>query len=175
MKFKIKGKRASRNQVLSDWINTTVGTGVRVLDVGCGPKAYSTPLLAQGCEVLTIDAWDWVEPDIVANLETTPITTVTAERWDFVLMIDFIEHLDKTAGLRLLEECKRIVNKKIILMTPLPAIWTDNAENVARSDLWCYGNQFDVHKSSWDLADFAGWTQVSLPGLHNYYVGYHEA
>lgn len=175
MKFKIKGKRASRNDHLSAFINNIVGHHSTVLDVGCGPKAYSTPLLAQQCKVLTIDAWAWVEPDIVANLETVPIQDVTADRWDYILMIDFIEHLDKAAGVRLLEDCKKIVNKKIIILTPLPVIWTDNTENVSREDLWCHGNEFDVHKSSWTADDFQGWRQVQLPTLENYYVGYYEA
>lgn len=175
MKFKIKGKRASRNDHLSTFINNTVGHDSTVLDIGCGPKAYSTPLLAQNCTVLTIDAWDWVEPDIVANVETTPIQQVTPDRWDYILMIDFIEHLDKDAGIRLLNDCKQIVNKKIIILTPLPEIWTDNTENVARKDLWCHGNDFDVHKSSWTAEDFDGWQQVQLPSLEKYYVGYYEA
>ena len=114
MKFKIKGKRASRNDLLSQFINKNVAAGSTVLDIGCGPKAYSSPLLEQQCRVLTIDAWDWVEPDIVANVETTPIVEVTSERWDYILMIDFIEHLDKDAGVQLLEDCKKIVNKKNI-------------------------------------------------------------
>jgi hypothetical protein len=175
MKFKIKGKRASRNDFLSQFINENVDTGSTVLDIGCGPKAYSSPLLEQQCRVLTIDAWDWVEPDIVANVETTPISEITNERWDYILMIDFIEHLDKDAGVRLLEDCKKIVNKKIFLLTPLPEIWTDNIHNIENERIWSHGNQFDIHKSSWTHSDFEGWTEVKLPSLEKYYVGYYEA
>jgi cyclopropane fatty-acyl-phospholipid synthase-like methyltransferase len=175
MKFKIKGKRASRNDFLSQFINENVATGSTVLDIGCGPKAYSSPLLEQQCCVLTIDAWDWVEPDIVANVETTPIAEITNERWDYILMIDFIEHLDKDAGVRLLEDCKKIVNKKIFLLTPLPEIWTDNTHNIENKRIWSHGNQFDIHKSSWTHSDFEGWTEVKLPSLEKYYVGYYEA
>jgi hypothetical protein len=175
MKFKFKEKRASRNEHLSTFINNNTIPGSSVLDVGCGPKAYSTPLLNQGCRVLTIDAWDWVEPDIVANVETTPITDVTLERWDYILMIDFIEHLDKDAGVRLLEDCKKIVNKKIFLLTPLPEIWTDNVHNVENERIWSHGNQFDIHKSSWTHNDFVSWTEVKLPSLEKYYVGYYAA
>jgi hypothetical protein len=174
MKFKIKGKRASRNDYLVDYLLQDVQPNSTVLDVGCGPKAYSTPLLELGHSVLTIDAWDWVEPDIVANVETTPISDITAERWDYILMIDFIEHLDKTAGLRLLEDCKKITNKKIYLLTPLPEIWTDNVHNTENERIWSHGNQFDIHKSSWNLLDFAGWTQIHLLSLEKYFVGYYE-
>jgi len=175
MKFKIKGKRASRNDHLSDWINHNIHDGATVLDIGCGPKAYSTPLLEKNCRVLTIDAWDWVEPDIVANLETTAIADITQDRWDYILMIDFIEHLDKDAGSRLIQDCQRIVNHKIFLLTPLPEIWTDNTHNVENEGLWCHGNQFDVHKSSWTQQDFPGWIPVSLPTLEKYFVGYYAA
>jgi hypothetical protein len=90
-------------------------------------------------------------------------------------MIDFIEHLDKDAGVRLLEDCKKIVNKKIFLLTPLPEIWTDNIHNIENERIWSHGNQFDIHKSSWTHSDFEGWTEVKLPSLEKYYVGYYEA
>lgn len=175
MKFKFKEKRASRNEHLSTFINNNISHGSSVLDVGCGPKAYSSPLLGQGCRVLTIDAWNWVEPDIVANVETTPIAEITTERWDYILMIDFIEHLDKDAGVRLLNDCKKIVDKKIFLLTPLPEIWTTNVHNIENERIWSHGNQFDIHKSSWTHDDFVGWTEVKLPSLEKYYVGYYEA
>jgi len=41
------------------------------------------------------------------------------------------------------------------LLTPL--WWSDNAENVNNSALWCYGNKYDYHKSLWTLDDFVGW------------------
>lgn len=175
MKFKIKGKHASRNDILSQYIASNVIPGSTVLDIGCGPKTYSTPLLPIASRILTIDAWDWVEPDIVANVETTPITEITSERWDYILMIDFIEHLEKSAGLKLLEDCKKIVNKKIFLLTPLPEIWTDNSHHIENQNLWCYGNKFDVHKSSWTLDDFTDWKQLELPTLEKYFIGYYEA
>jgi 2-polyprenyl-3-methyl-5-hydroxy-6-metoxy-1,4-benzoquinol methylase len=81
-----------------------------VLDLGCGPKLYSDPLKAQCSRVLTVDGWDWVEPDIVANLETTPLMDIVGDQFDYILMLDFIEHLDKQAGLSLIEQVKQITN-----------------------------------------------------------------
>ena len=86
-------------------------------------------------------------------------------------MIDFIEHLDKNAGLRLIESVKKITNKKIILLTPLEEIWDDNHKNVNDPALWCYGNNFDIHKSLWSNKDFEGWENLNLKGLHQYFVG----
>ena len=173
MKHKFKGQRASSNDALVAYLKENVEAGSSLLDVGCGPKLYSTPLLEQCSRVLTIDAWNWVEPDIVADLEKTLVSELVDSKFDYILMLDFIEHLDKEAGLRLIEDCKKMVNKKIFLLTPMEEIWTENHEHVEDPRLWCYGNQYDLHKSMWTRADFAGWTPISLPKFENYYVGYY--
>jgi hypothetical protein len=149
--------------------------GSTVLDLGCGPKMYSDPIKPQCSRVVTVDGWAWVEPDIVANLESTPLSDVIADNFDYILMLDFIEHIDKTAGLRLIENCKAQVNQKIFLLTPLESIWTDNHENVNNAELWCHGNELDVHKSLWSPEDFSGWTRIHLRGFDDYYVGFYEA
>ena len=87
-------------------------------------------------------------------------------------MLDFVEHLEKAAGQRLIEECKQLVTKKIFLLTPLEEIWTSNEENVNNETYWCYGNKFDLHKSIWSNEDFKEWNTVSLNTLENYYFGY---
>jgi len=175
MKHKVKGKRAFSNDQLVAYLQAQVDPGSSLLDLGCGPKMYSNPLLAQCSRVLTVDAWDWVEPDIVANLETTPVKDITADRWDYVLMLDFIEHLDKQAGLSLIEQVKQITHKRIFLLTPMAAIWTENHENVDNPELWCHGNTYDIHKSLWTPEDFTGFTRVFITGFDDYYVGYYEA
>jgi hypothetical protein len=171
MKHKIKGKRASSNDALVAYLKENVESSSSLLDIGCGPKLYSTPLLDQCSRVLTVDAWDWVEPDIVADLEQFVVSEIIEERFDYILMLDFIEHLDKAAGLRLIEDCKKIVDKKIFLLTPMEEIWTENHKHVEDPSLWCHGNEYDLHKSLWTREDFAGWTPITLPKFENYYVG----
>lgn len=173
MKLKFKGKRASINENLVDFLKRQIPPGSTLLDLGCGPKLYSDALRDRCTRVLTVDAWDWVEPDVVANLETTPLNDVTADQWDFILMLDFVEHLDKLAGLKLLEQCKAKANRKVFVLTPLPEIWTDNTEHVDNPKLWCHGNDYDRHKSQWTEADFPGWNTVSIPTLEKYFVAYH--
>ena len=173
MKHKVKGKRAFSNDELVAYLQAEVAPGSSLLDLGCGPKMYSNPLLDQCSRVLTVDAWDWVEPDVVANLETTPVKDITTDRWDYVLMLDFIEHLDKAAGLSLIEQVKQITNKRIFLLTPMEAIWTENHENVDNPELWCHGNEYDLHKSLWTPEDFVGFTRVYIRGFDDYYVGYY--
>jgi len=173
MKHKVKGKRAFSNDELVAYLQAEVAPGSSLLDLGCGPKMYSNPLLDQCSRVLTVDAWEWVEPDVVANLETTPVKDITSDRWDYVLMLDFIEHLDKAAGLLLIEQVKQITNRRIFLLTPMAAIWTENHENVENPELWCHGNEYDLHKSLWTPEDFAGFTRVYIKGFDDYYVGYY--
>jgi predicted TPR repeat methyltransferase len=175
MKHTVKGKRAFSNDNLVAYLQAQVTAGSSLLDLGCGPKMYSDPLRKQCSRVLTVDAWAWVEPDIVANLEITPLSEITTDRWDYVLMLDFIEHLDKLSGLALIKQVKQLVNQRIFLLTPLEEIWTENHENVDNPELWCHGNAYDLHKSLWVPEDFVNFTRVHLAGFDNYFVGYYEA
>jgi hypothetical protein len=175
MKHTVKGKRAFSNDNLVAYLQAQVTAGSSLLDLGCGPKMYSDPLRKQCSRVLTVDAWAWVEPDIVANLEITPLSEIITDRWDYVLMLDFIEHLDKLSGLALIKQVKQLVNQRIFLLTPLEEIWTENHENVDNPELWCHGNAYDLHKSLWVPEDFVNFTRVHLAGFDNYFVGYYEA
>jgi hypothetical protein len=172
MKHDINGKLAYSNNELLEYLKVTIEPGSSLLDLGCGPKLYSNPFKDICEKITTIDAWESVDPDIVADLETDDLISVlNGEKFDYVLMIDFIEHLNKQAGLRLIENVKTITNKKIILLTPLEEIWDDNHKNVNDPALWCYGNKFDLHKSMWDASDFVSWKPLNLKKLNNYFVG----
>ena len=172
MKHIIDGRRASSNDQLMKYLHSIIEDGSSLLDLGCGPKLYSDPFKAKCKKIVTIDAWESVSPDFVADLETVDLhSLLSGEKFDYVLMIDFIEHLDKDAGLRLIESVKALTNKKIVLLTPLEEIWDDNHKNVNDPKLWCYGNTFDIHKSLWHRVDFADWETLNLPGLHQYFVG----
>lgn len=164
------------NQRLLDYLKENISGG-SLLDIGCGPKAYSTPFKEICSKITTIDAWEKTNPDILADLEKISLLSLVNEKYDFILMIDFIEHLDKTIGKKLIDECKRICNKKIFVLTPLEQIWTDNRENINDKSVWCYGNQYDLHKSIWSEHDFEEWSKITLKkgkGIQNYYIGYYE-
>lgn len=175
MKVKVKdGRRASVNDQLLSWIWQQIEPGSSLLDLGCGPKLYSDPLKTHCASVVTVDAWAWVEPDIVADLEQVSVSSISGPV-DYILMIDFVEHLDKAAGKQLLTECEQLVRKKIFLLTPMEALWTDNTENINDPRLWSYGNKWDVHKSLWTPQDFAHWTRAELSSLRDYWVGHYAA
>jgi len=171
MKHLIKGKRAFSNDALVSYLKNTVTPGSTLLDLGCGPKLYSDAVRSQCSRVLTVDAWDWVEPDVVADLEHTDLCEITSDRFDFVLMLDFIEHLSREAGLRLIESAKRQCNNGIILLTPMEEIWTENHENVDNPELWCHGNLYDLHRSLWCRQDFQDFDAVTIAGFQDYFVG----
>lgn len=172
MKHTIKGKRAFTNDALVAYLRETIEPQSSVLDLGCGPKLYSDAVLDQSSRVMTVDAWHWVEPDVVADLETTALGDITSDSFDYVLMLDFIEHLTREAGLRLIAQAQAQCIKKIILLTPMAEIWTENHENVDNPQLWCHGNQYDLHRSLWQPQDFVDFVPIHITGFEKYYVAY---
>jgi hypothetical protein len=173
MKHQFKNKTVNSNDYLVDYLRKNITTGSSLLDLGCGPKIYSNSVADLCSKIITVDAWSEVEPDITVDLETYDVRQGIGNI-DYILMLDFIEHLDKSAGQRLLESCKQIVNKKIFMLTPLEPIWNDNHKNVANPKLWCYGNNYDLHKSLWSAQDFVGFQQVKIGSLENYFLGHWE-
>lgn len=135
-----------------------------ILDIGCGNKDKTSMFKKEN--VTSLDAWDRVSPDICLDLSKEKLP-YKDNSFDVILMIDFIEHIEKNRGIELIEECKKIVRKKIILFTPL--IWSDNSINVNNPDLWCFGNIFDYHKSLWSAEDFVGWGRIPFEG---YFYGF---
>lgn len=150
--------------VLLTGLREHISEGDTVLDLGAGKKTYSIHFGAT-----TVDAWEKTNPDYLIDLEkdTLPFED---NSFDHILMIDFIEHLDKEAGSRLLDKCKRIARKKIFVFTPL--VFNDNGKNVADPHCWSFGNPFNYHKSLWSVGDFCGWK--SMRTTPEDYFGYWE-
>lgn len=167
-----KGKKAVPNRNLKNYLIDNIQPHTTLLDIGCGPKLYSSPFNNICSKILTIDAWAYVDPDILADLEKSNIQElVNNEKFDYILILDFIEHLSKSAGKKLIEDCKKICNKKIFLLTPLEEIWTDNHENAEDENSWSFGNSYNLHKSIWGPLDFQDWERATIPDFESYYVG----
>lgn len=152
---------------VNDLIKIYVNKNIELLDIGCGNKQRSSNLVCK--KVVTLDAWDKVDPDVLVDLEVEDLP-FPPNSFDVVLMIDFIEHLEKKRGEIILDQAKKVSRNNIILLTPL--WWQDNSVNVNNPKLWSYHNKYDYHKSLWTLEDFTGWSRVNgIKGLQRYFVG----
>lgn len=143
------------------FLNSEIRSTDKVLDIGCGIKTYSNYGITT-----TVDVWEKLNPDLLIDLEKNKLPFME-NSFDYILMIDFIEHIEKEKGMELIEQCKKIVKNKIILFTPL--IFDDNSKNVENKNLWCYGNKYDYHKSLWNLDDFKKWNPIRITDS---YFGY---
>lgn len=151
-------------EYLVNEISKIINKNDTVLDLGCGNKAFSNIGITT-----TVDAWEKIKPDYLLNLEIDKLP-FEENSFDYILMIDFIEHLNKNNGIKLLEDCKKIVKNKIILFTPLH--FNDNSINVNDPNCWAYGNNFDYHKSLWTLQDFYNWNRIEILEPFEFYFGY---
>ena len=151
---------------LHAYLNVRLSTNDTVLDLGCGDKSFSNKLVGK---VTTVDAWEKFNPDLVWNLEHTPLPQQD-KSFDYVIMMDVIEHLDKAKGFELIAEAKRIARKGVFLLTPM--WWQTNDHNVNNPASPYYNNHFDLHKSLWTKEDFPGWEIVTDKGeFEKYFVG----
>jgi SAM-dependent methyltransferase len=75
-----------------------VPSGSRVLDIGCGPGAFAEQLAAKGCAVTGVDQFPPVkkqafEQFVIWDDERGHVPDVDLRRYDYVLLLDIIEHL----------------------------------------------------------------------------------
>lgn len=153
---------------LAEWVVNFTSPGELVLDVGCGDKRYSNYLKNFGRNIITVDAWENVSPDVCLDVTKSELPFEN-NSVDHVIMLDFIEHLEKSDGEKLIESCKKICKKSIFIFTP--GWWSDNAENVNNPQLWCYGNNFDYHLSLWSENDLKDFEFYTLNGFDKYVSG----
>lgn len=71
---------------------------------------------------------------------------------DTVFALDFIEHLEKEDGLRMLREAERVARRQVVVYTPhgfFPQAHNDE------HDRWGMdGGYWQTHRSGWDVEDF---------------------
>lgn len=119
-----------------------------ILDVGCGYGEWGSLLRAKKggrFYLLGIDIWrphlerlsraEVYDLIIQADASTLPLKNKSI---DISLACEILEHLNKDAGYKLLEDLERISRKMIIISTPL---------NWPQSEI--YGNPYEKHLSEW--------------------------
>ncbi len=76
-----------------------VPPGSRVLDIGCGPGAFDELLAKKGCSVTGVDQFPPINTQAFERFlvwdESGPFPDVDLQRYDYVLLLDIIEHLKR--------------------------------------------------------------------------------
>jgi len=126
-----------------------------VLDLGCGCgnpfKGMKYPLLI-GLDIFKKE-FDMPEYDLVIFQDALKMDELFLDKsFDVVIGLDFIEHLMKDDGFKVIEKAEKLARKKVIFFTP--KVWTENKSAVEDSSYWSYGNPYNYHRSYWTDQDF---------------------
>ena len=83
---------------------------------------------------------------------------------DTVFALDFIEHLEKQDGLRMLAEAERVARRQIVVHTP-HGFFPQSYDDPHKPDRWGMdGGYWQTHRSGWTPEDFGdGWDIVICP------------
>ena len=125
-----------------------------VLDVGCGLSLKSQYVDAEvrvGVEIHRpfIERIEATVPYAVVNANALDIGRLFLPgSFDLVLVLDLVEHLDKSDALRLIEMAEAIARVAVIIETPRGFVPQD-------IDIWQGGgDQYQTHRSGWEPEEF---------------------
>jgi len=132
-----------------------------ILDIGCGikPQSFFKPIVHICCEPhdeyvqILKKQFSGSSFVILQDTALNVLTRLPDKSIDSIFMLDFIEHVEKEEGLKILSECERIARVQVILFTPLGFLQQDYEEG--DTDGWdLHGTEWQVHKSGWTPEDF---------------------
>jgi hypothetical protein len=97
------------------------------------------------------------------------ISTFPDKSVDTVFALDFIEHLEKADGFRMLREAERVARCQVVVYTPL-GFFPQSYDDPEKPDRWGMdGGKWQTHRSGWDLEDFGEhWEFVICPDFIHY-------
>jgi len=83
---------------------------------------------------------------------------------DTVFALDFIEHLEKPDGLRMLREAERVARRQVVVYTP-HGFYPQSYDDPRKPDRWGMdGGYWQTHRSGWAPEDFGEeWDCVVCP------------
>src|SRR5438128_3353435 len=92
------------------------------------------------------------------------ITTLPDKSVDSVFALDFIEHLEKEDGLRMLREAERVARRQIVIDTP-QGFFPQCYDDPSKPDRWGMdGGYWQTHRSGWRPEDFGDqWEFIISP------------
>jgi hypothetical protein len=152
-----------------------------VLDLGCG--TYGSPISSQMKalpleRLISVDAHQPTIKVLHSDIDNAPfaakqhvcrirdasahVAFALPDAYDVVTIIDLLEHLEKEDGFRLLDTCKTIAKKRILIWIPLG--------ECPQGDI--AGNPFQKHQSTWSAEDLekAGFHVEVFPGFHTQFT-----
>lgn len=124
-----------------------------VLDVACGLSLKSKFLGAKN--IVGVDIYEpylkAIESDVpysVVKYDVRKINNIFIDNsFDAVYALDIIEHLEKDDSIRLIEQCKKIAKKVVIVETP-------NGYLPQNIDIQGFGaDEFQTHRCSWNVEE----------------------
>lgn len=129
-----------------------------VLELGCGTgdKLAATPCaLRVGVDAFRpyIDMATMKWGPRIHELHLAEASEFMAKElriFDAILMIDFLEHLDKVTAVQLLARCRLSARRKIIVFIPLGECPQDHDSYSLGGDSW------QTHRATWSVDDLAG-------------------
>lgn len=140
---------------LSEQIGTGASDPATILDLGIGAgdigKRIKTKIDA-ATRITGVEVWEkcrgrkWAYYDEVVIQDIRTYVQRESERFDFVLLIDVLEHLDKPEGTKLLDRLKAIARRAAIVSTPITTY--------PQGSLW--GNPYQRHRCVWPHEDLTG-------------------
>jgi hypothetical protein len=159
--------------VLNLLVAGAVEPGSTVLDMGAGLRGSYQPALAKVCSELTLlDAHQiYLEQNETVRLGLPNVKTVWGEapgvlgaldKFDYVLGIDFLEHMERDIALATVEAAKKIASSKLILFVP-------EGSHPQHEDYYGMGgDHWQTHRSVWWAKDLAalGFDVMILEGYH---------
>jgi len=142
-----------------------------VLELGCGvgDKLAATPCsLRVGVDIfepyLDMATLKWGKQLHELHVAEA-VTYLDAEtrNFDAIMLIDFIEHLDRNKAKNLLVRCRKLARRKIIIFCPLGECPQDNDTY----DLG--GEEWQTHRSTWGVKSLGreGFDVAIWPGYRN--------
>lgn len=129
-----------------------VGSCATLLDLGCG---FASPVGAFSSRLERCVGVDVFEPYLRRSVEAgihseyrcMDVLSIDDSfepgSFDCVVALDLIEHLDRDAGLRLIEAMERIAARKVVIFTPNGFVPQPAYD----------GNPFQEHRSGWEAGD----------------------
>jgi hypothetical protein len=157
-----------------DVVRTRIESVEVVLDLG--PGICPQPFVTQPYIHICVDAHRAYLERVKREIADDPKFVFINAPWDTVVpalpdksvdtvfALDFIEHLEKSDGLRMLREAERVARCQIVVYTPL-GFFPQTYDDPDKPDRWGMdGAKWQTHRSGWDLDDFSEeWEFVICP------------